>query len=92
LRLSFFKRKATALLLVLLLATHASGWTWGGMIIKGLKLMGAGAVFPGVESGMDKITNPGQEQAVTIKITSQASERNDHVGNVAIVILAVKGW
>jgi hypothetical protein len=91
LTLSLLKGKATALLFVLLLATHASGWTWSGMIIKGLKLMGAGVVFAGVETGMDKITKTGQEQAVTIKVTSQASEKNDYGGYVAIVMLVVVG-
>jgi hypothetical protein len=83
---SVFKGKATTLLFVILLESHASGWTWGGMIVQGLKLLGAG-----VETGMDKMTKKGPEQAVTIKVTSQASERNDYGGYMAIVLLAVVG-
>jgi ABC-type sulfate transport system permease subunit len=61
------------------------------MIVQGLKLLGAGVVFAGVETVMDKMTKQGPEQAVTIKVTSQASERNDYGGYMVIVLLALVG-
>jgi uncharacterized membrane protein len=46
-----------------------------------------GAVMAGVETGLDKMTEGGQEQKMAIHVSTQSSEKNEYGGYIAIAMV-----